>query len=392
MKRSFLDLGRQPLANNFKKKINKSFYNLKLFFDTKTKLVSINKSFDKKMMFNKTYPYRSSLSLTIKKHYRDLSIKLKKNIRFKNILEIGSNDGAFARNFDKKKIICVEPCLEVGNELKKKKFKVFIEYFDNKLTKKLKLKYQKFDLIFSANTITHIANLREVLKNISNLLSEDGVFVLEEPSFLECLKKNAFDQFYNEHLYVLSLISLKNILRTTNLKIFKIENINVHGGSLRYYIAHKENNKFKISKNLTNQLKTEINAGLNKFTTYKDFAKNVRRAKKDLIKIFRDIKQKNGKIVGYGASAKSVTVLNYCNLKEDFFEYFLDTTKNKINKYLPGTGILVKKYQKEILDKYTYYFLGAWNFKKEIFKKEKQIIEKGAKFILHLPAPHIYKK
>ena len=234
--------------------------------------------------------------------------------------------------------------------------------------------------------------MREVLKNISNLLSEDGVFVLEEPSFLECLKKNAFDQFYNEHLYVLSLISLKNILRTTNLKIFKIENINVHGGSLRYYIAHKENNKFKISKNLTNQLKTEINAGLNKFTTYKDFAKNVRRAKKDLIKIFRDIKQKNGKIVGYGASAKSVTVLNYCNLKEDFFEYFLDTTKNKINKYLPGTGILVKKYQKEILDKYTYYFLGAWNFKKEIFKKEKQIIEKGAKFILHLPAPHIYKK
>ena len=392
MKRSFLDLGRQPLANNFKKKKNKSFYNLKLFFDTKTKLVSINKSFDKKMMFNKTYPYRSSLSLTIKKHYRDLSIKLKKNIRFKNILEIGSNDGAFARNFDKKKIICVEPCLEVGNELKKKKFKVFIEYFDNKLTKKLKLKYQKFDLIFSSNTITHIANLREVLKNISNLLSEDGVFVLEEPSFLECLKKNAFDQFYNEHLYVLSLISLKNILRTTNLKIFKIENINVHGGSLRYYIAHKENNKFKISKNLTNQLKTEINAGLNKFTTYKDFAKNVRRAKKDLIKIFRDIKQKNGKIVGYGASAKSVTVLNYCNLKEDFFEYFLDTTKNKINKYLPGTGILVKKYQKEILDKYTYYFLGAWNFKKEIFKKEKQIIEKGAKFILHLPAPHIYKK
>ena len=122
MKRSFLDLGYQPLANNFKKKKNKSFYNLKLFFDTKTKLVSINKSFDKKIMFNKTYPYRSSVSLTIKKHYRDLSIKLKKNIRFKNILEIGSNDGAFARNFDKKKIICVEPCLEVGNELKKKKF------------------------------------------------------------------------------------------------------------------------------------------------------------------------------------------------------------------------------------------------------------------------------
>ena len=391
MKRSFLDLGYQPLANNFKKKKNKSFYNLKLFFDTKTKLVSINKSFDKKIMFNKTYPYRSSVSLTIKKHYRDLSIKLKKNIRFKNILEIGSNDGAFARNFDKKKIICVEPCLEVGNELKKKNFKVFIEYFNNKLTKKLKSKYQKFDLIFSANTITHIENLREVLKNISNLLSKDGVFVLEEPSFLECFKKNAFDQFYNEHLYVISAISLTSILKTINLKIFKIENINVHGGSLRYYITHKENYKFKISKNLTNQLKTENNAGLNKFATYKNFAKNVLQVKKDLIKIFRDIKQKNGKIVGYGASAKSVTVLNYCNLKEDFFEYFLDTTKNKIGKYLPGTKIMVRRYAKSKLNKDNYYFLGAWNFKDEIFFKEKDIINKGAKFILHLPSPHIYK-
>lgn len=367
MKRIFLDLGYQPLANDFKKKKIKSFYNLKLFFDTKTKLVSINKLFDKKIMFNKTYPYRSSVSLTIKKHYRDLSIKLKKNIRFKNILEIGSNDGAFAINFDKKKIICVEPCLEVGNELKKKNFKVFIEYFNNKLTKKLKSKYQKFDLIFSANTITHIENLREVLKNISNLLSKDGVFVLEEPSFLECFKKNAFDQFYNEHLYVISAISLTSILKTINLKIFKIENINVHGGSLRYYITHKENYKFKISKNLTNQLKTENNAGLNKFATYKNFAKNVLQVKKDLIKIFRDIKQKNGKIVGYGASAKSVTVLNYCNLKEDFFEYFLDTTKNKIGKYLPGTKIMVKRYVKSKLNKDTYYFLGAWNFKDEIF-------------------------
>ena len=392
MNKVFLNLGNQPLANNFKSKKVDAFYNLNLMFDNKTKLVSINKRVKKEIMFNKTYPYRSSQSFSVHNHFKNLSKLIKKKYPYKKILEIGSNDGTFAKNFNKNEITCIEPCYDVGNNLKKKGFRVFIEYFDDNLVKILNKNHNQYDLVFSANTITHIDKIERLFKNIKKILSSDGVFILEEPSFLECLKKNAFDQFYNEHIYVFSTLALKNILKKIGLKIFKVENIEIHGGSLRYYITHKENNKFKISKNLTNQLKKEINAGLNKFTTYKNFAKNVLQVKKELIKIFRDIKKENGKIVGYGASAKSVTVLNYCNLKEDFFEYFLDTTKNKINKYLPGTGILVKKYRKEILDKDTYYFLGAWNFKKEIFIKEKQIIKKGAKFIMHLPTPHIYKK
>jgi len=391
MKKFFLNLGHQPLANNFKKNKTKSFYNLKLIFDTKTKLVSINKKFDKRIMFNKTYPYRSSESLTIKDHYRDLSIKLKKKIKFKNILEIGSNDGAFAKNFDKKKIICVEPCLEVGNELKKKNYIVYKEYFDEKLSKKLKFKYHNFDLIFSANTITHINNLRLVFKNIYNILSDDGVFILEEPSFLECFKKNSFDQFYNEHLYVLSAISLTNILKSLNLKIFKIENIDVHGGSLRYFICKKKNKKFKIQKSYNNQILDEKKFKLDKLISLKNFRNNTLKIKKELKRIFTNLKKNNYKIVGYGASAKAVTVLNFCNLKENYIEYFLDTTKHKIGRYLPGTKIYVKKYLKSRLNSKIYYFLGAWNFKKEIFKKEKKFLKNGGKFILHLPYPKIYK-
>ena len=92
------------------------------------------------------------------------------------------------------------------------------------------------------------------------------------------------------------------------------------------------------------------------------------------------------------ASAKAVTVINYCNLKENFFDYFIDTTKSKIGKYLPGTRIIVKKYDKSKLDNRVFYFLGAWNFKNEIFIKEKNLLKKGGKFILHLPMPHIYKE
>ena len=390
VKKIFLNLGNQPLANDFKNKRTRVFYNLKLLFDTKTKLVSINKKFNKKVMFNKTYPYRSSQSMTIKKHFKELSIKLKKNFKFKNILEIGSNDGTFASNYNKKDIVCIEPCLDVGNELKKKKFNVYTEYFDQKLSNKLKKKYQNFDLIFSANTITHINNLREVLKNIKKILSDKGIFVLEEPSFLECFKKNAFDQFYNEHIYVLSGISLTNILKTLGLKIFKVENIDVHGGSLRYYIIKEKNFQYPIEKSYKKQIRDEKNYSLDKLKSCLEFKNNVIKLKKDLISIFKKIKKNRKKIIGYGASAKSVTVLNFCNLKEDFIDYFLDTTKNKVGKYLPGTKIKVKKYSKNEMNKKNYYFLGAWNFKKEIMHKEKLFLSKGGKFILHLPRPQIF--
>ena len=391
MSETFLSLGNQPLANDFKSKKVKSFYTLNLKFNNRNKLVSINKRVKKEIMFNKTYPYRSSLSMSVKNHFKDLSKLIKKSYPHKNILEIGSNDGTFAKNFPKNQITCVEPCYDVGNALKKKGFKVYVKYFDDKLIKLFSKNSQKFDLIFSANTITHIDKIEKVLGNIKKILSHEGVFILEEPSFLECFKKNAFDQFYNEHIYVLSAIALKNILRKLGLRIIKLENLEIHGGSLRYFITHNKNSKFITSKSLTKQIKTEMRIGLHKYTTYKKFAKNVFYLKKRLIKIFKEIKSKKGKIVGYGASAKAVTVVNYCNLKENFFDYFIDTTKSKIGKYLPGTKIVVKKYNKSKLDKKVFYFLGAWNFKNEIFIKEKNLLKSGGKFILHLPMPHVYK-
>lgn len=391
MNKIFLNLGRQPLANDFKKKKTNNFYNLKLKFNTANSLVSISKKIKKEIMFNKSYPYRSSESLTIKKHFRNFSKKLKKFYKFKKILEIGSNDGSFAINFNKKKIICIEPCLDVAKELTKKNFQVVPEYFNKNLTNKLINKYGKFNIIFSANTITHIDKIIDVFACIKKILSTEGVFILEEPSMLECVKKNAFDQFYNEHIYVLSALSLGNILKKIDLKIFNIETLHVHGGSLRYYITHKNNNKFKISKNYKRQMYNEKKAHLDKFSAYAKFANNVYNLKKNLIEILKKIKSNNAKIVGYGASAKAVTVIHYCNLQKYFFDYFIDTTKSKIGKYIPGTKIIVKKYEKNKLDKNIFYFLGAWNFKKEILIKEKNFLKKGGKFIVHLPKPKIIK-
>ena len=286
MKKTFLNLGRQPLANDFKLKEENEFYNLKLEYDKRTKLISINKRFNKKIMFNKSYPYRSSQSSTIKKHFNKLSKIIIKQYNPKNILEIGSNHGAFACNFLKSKITCIEPCLDVAEELRKKNFKVYAEYFDKKLVKNFIKKNMKFDLIFSANTITHIDNINNVFKNINKILTDDGVFILEEPSFLECFKKNAFDQFYNEHIYVLSTISLTNILKNLGLKIFKIENVDVHGGSIRYYIIKEKNKLFKIHKSFKTQIQNEKKFKLDKFSSCVIFKKNVNNAKKKITSNF----------------------------------------------------------------------------------------------------------
>ena len=144
-----------------------------------------------------------------------------------------------------------------------------------------------------------------------------------------------------------------------------------------------------MSRNVTKNFNKERVFGLHKYSTYKKFAVKVNKSKIKLKKIFKKINTKNEKIIGYGATAKSCTVLNFCNLGHNEIDYFYDTTSFKINKYLPGTKIKIKKYKPLTLSQSKYVFLGAWNFKKEIFKKEKSFIKKGGKFIVHVPYPKI---
>ena len=391
MKKTFLDLGNQPLANNFSKKYTRPFFRLRLKFDTKSKLVMINKRVKKEKMFNKSYPYRSSKSKLVEKLFRELSKKIKKKLKPKNILEIGCNDGTFASNFNKKDITCIEPCGDVAVEAKKKGLNVYVKYFDDLLVKKLKKDHKKFDMIFSANTITHISDINSVFLNAAKILSDNGTFIIEEPSLLETIKKNSYDQFYNEHIYVFSTIALQNILKKNNLEIYDVENIKVHGGSNRYYIKKIKNKKIKISQSFKKNFTLEKKFGLHKFSCYKNFSKKVKNSKSKLIELFKKLKRNNKRIVGYGASAKAVTIINYCNLKEDYFDFFYDTTKQKIGKFLPGTKIKVLKYQK-LKNNKIYVFLGAWNFYKEILKKENFFYVNSGKFITHIPYPRIIAK
>jgi len=395
MIKKFLDLGYQPLANKYLKSYKKlsikkkELYRLTVGFDTKTKLVSLFNKIPDKIMFDSNYPYKSSMSKTMTDSFKKLSVKIKKRFRPKLFLEIGSNDGALIKNFDKNKVICVEPCSNLAKITKGKGYFTYNNYWDLNLSNKIKNKFNTVDVIYSANTLTHINDLNQVFKSISNLLAKDGVLIIEDPSFLECIKKLSYDQFYNEHIYIFSALSVKKLIHEFDLELFDIEKLDTHGGSLRYFIKRIYNNKIKIKNTVSRQISTELKFGLANFLTYKKFGISVKKSKNDLIKIFKKIKDKNKKIIGYGATAKATTVLNYCNIGDGIIDYFVDTTPDKINRFMPGTKIIIKKYNQKLLDDVNYIYLGAWNFKDEIFKKEKKFIKSGGKFITHVPFPKI---
>lgn len=390
--KKFLDLGYQPLANSYlekkdlKKKEKK--FRLVIGFDPKTYLVSITNTVPKEKMFNEKYPYKSSESFTMRNSFKELSKKIKKKFNPKLILEIGSNDGPFISNFNKKKVVGIEPCKNLAMITRRKGFRTIIEYWTLKLAKKIS-KTKKFDLIYSANTLSHIKNIDDIFRAINYALNDNGILILEDPSLLECLKKVAYDQFYCEHIYVFSTIAIKEILKKYNLEIFDIQNTSTHGGSNRYYIKKKTNLNYKISKNVSKNLKNEIRFGLKKLSTYQKFSKKVKKSKEELTAIFKKLKNNKEKIIGYGATAKSCTVLNYCNIGKKEIKFFYDTTSFKINKYLPGTKIKIEKYKRLDVTDANYVFLGAWNFKKEIFEKERKFIKEGGKFIMHVPFPRI---
>ncbi len=390
-KTNFLDLGKQPITNNFlstQNPKNEFFYNLKLIFNSHTKLVSLRKFVSPKKMFNDKYAHRASASKTMCLAYAKLANLIKKRYKPKSILEIGSNDGVFIKHFKKINHLGVEPCKNLAQITNKMGIKTYDEFWTLKLSQKIIKKNNCFDIIYSANTISHIHNLNETFQAITNALHDNGIFILEDPSLIEVLKNKSYDQFYDEHAYVFSITALNNITKNAGLKIFKIEKLKTHGGSNRIYFKKLINNKIKISKDVSKKLSNEKKFGIDQLKVYKKFAINVKKSKKNLIKIFKNIKKQKKIIIGYGATYKSSTVLNYCKLNDKFIDYFLDTTPTKVGKFTPGTRIPILKYN-GIPEHIKFVYLGAWNFKEEIFKKEKKFIKNGGRFITHVPYPRI---
>ncbi len=371
---SFMSFGKMPIANGFikKKDLKKEyFYNLETCFCDNCKVFQIKKQPDPKKMFHGNYPFFSSLSKGMVKHFNSLSAKIKKNFLKKSdsfIIELGCNDGIFLKNFKDYKHLGIEPSRNVAREASKNGVKTISEFFSYKLSNKILKKNGNADLIYSANVMCHIPNINDVAKGISNLLKYRGVLIFEDPYLGDVIDKTSFDQIYDEHVFLFSALSVKNIFSKFNLNLFKVERLQTHGGSMRYYLRKEK--KIKNYYNVNKIIISERKRKLHLMQTYIQFKKNCENFKKNFKNFLLQNKSKNINVIGYGATSKSTTILNYCNINKDLISQIFDITKLKQNKLSPGTHIPINNFDYNLNTKKDYYVLFAWNHKKEILNKE----------------------
>ena len=383
-----MSFGKMPIANAFviNKNDDQYLFNLKIGFCEKCFTFQVLEIPEAKKMFNNNYAYLASTSQVMKNHWKELGDKLireKKLEKSSFVVEVGSNDGIFLENISKKEIphLGIDASKNVCDIAEKKGVNTLNGFFGVSIADEIVSKHGKADIILSTNTMHHIEDINNVAEGMSKLIKDDGIIVTEDPSLVEMIKKNSYDQIYAEHMYIWSLASMNSLFNKFNLEVFDIENNNFHGGCSRYFIGKK--NKRKISHNVIVHEKLETKIGINKIGTYRKFIENVELSKKKLNQLINRIKDEGKKIVGYGAPAKSTTVLNYCGLNYESIDVIYDNSATKINKYTPGKSLIKidnsSNFEKELSE---YCVLFAWNHKDEILNKEKQYSKKGGKWII----------
>ncbi len=376
-----------PLSNSLlsSKQEDVELFDLTIGFDEKTKLVSLINNVSPEKLFPDDYVYDSSQSKTMVKHFKECAESLQKRFNPYSVLEIGSNSGIFIRHFNPDNTIAVEPCSNFAEITNDMEYKTYDDFWEKDLSELIRQEHGKMDVIFSANTISHIQGLDECLTSVKKCLNEDGVFVVECPSLLELLRENAFDQFYHEHQSYFSMIAFRNLLERNGLKLFDIELKPVHGGTYRFFICN-ENSSIDVNhKNIDKWEDEEKQFGVDSYEKLKDRMSIMKENMIDIKNTLEKIKSENKTVIGYGASAKFIQVSNMCNLNDSLIDYAIDTTPNKQNKFIPKSNIPIKKYDEDSLENVDYCFLGAWNFLSEIIEKEDKFLRSGGKFITHIP-------
>ena len=251
-------------------------------------------------------------------------------------------------------------------------------------SKKIISKYGKADVIVCTNTMHHIEDINGVVEGMSELIKDTGTIITEDPSLKEMLNKNAYDQIYAEHMYIWSLSSMNFLFGKYGMEIYHIENNGNHGGCSRYFIAKK--NVKKITSNVLTHKNLEKKLGINKISTFIKFKNKINFLKKKLRSTLINLKNKNKIIVGYGAPAKSSTILNFCDIDNRIIDKIFDNSTTKIGKYTPGKSLIrIENSDNFKKTKSDYCVLFAWNHKNEILSKEKSYSKKNGKWIVPVP-------
>jgi len=387
---TLVDLGFAPPSNAYLSKENldspETYYPLRVHVCKKCFLVQTEDYSAPTEIFNDNYAYFSSVSKSWLKHAKDFSTNMidKLNLNKSSfIIEIASNDGYLLKNFLEVGIPCmgIEPTKSTALAAKKIGVKTLIKFFGRGLATKLKKENKLADLIIGNNVYAHVPDINDFTAGIKMVLKKEGVIVLEFPHLLNLIQLVQFDTIYHEHFSYLSLFTVRKIFEKYGLRVWNVEQISTHGGSLRVYGCHIGSDR-QQEKAVREILELEKKYGLQKVDTYKNYQSNVNKIKNSFINFLLQQKENNKTVIGYGAAAKSNTLINYAGVKKDLIKFICDGAKSKQGKYLPGSHIPILRPDilKKIKADYTIIF--PWNIRVEIVELLKSKYKWAGKFVI----------
>jgi len=391
--RSLCDLGLSPLANSYvaAEELGKKepFYPLHAFVCPDCFLVQLQEFESPEHIFS-DYLYFSSYSSSWLKHAELYVEQVSQRFGLgpqHSVVEVASNDGYLLQYFKARgvPVFGIEPAANVAEVARAKGIPSLSEFFGTALATRLRAEGKPADLLLGNNVLAHVPDLNDFVRGLQTLLAPTGLITLEFPHLLRLMQQNQFDTIYHEHFSYFSLLTIERVFKAHGLRVFDVEQLATHGGSLRIYATHLQGSPHAEGPRVEALRREEAAAGLANLDTYSAFEKQVQKTKRNLLRFLIDAKEQGKSVAAYGAPAKGNTLLNYCGVKTDLIDYTVDLSPHKQGRYLPGTRIPIHAPSRIGETKPDYLLVLPWNLRTEISAQMSQIRDWGGRFVFPIP-------
>jgi SAM-dependent methyltransferase len=398
LKHTFVDLGMSPLCESFLSadQVNQGeiFYPLHAYLCDQCFLVQLQQYVSEAAIFEE-YAYFSSYSDSwlahAKKYTEDMIARFALGKK-SHVVELASNDGYLLQYFVERGVpaLGIEPAANVAKAAVAKGVPTLVKFFNERLAGELAADGKRADLLLGNNVLAQVPDLNSFVAGMKILLKPGGVITMEFPHLMRLIEENQFDTIYHEHFSYFSFFTAEKIFAAHGMRLFDVEEIPTHGGSLRIYGCHAEDGAKTATERVKDLRRREDAAGISGLKLYSTFTEQVKETKRALLEFLIEAKRAGKTIAGYGAPGKGNTLLNYCGIRTDFVDYTVDRNPYKHGRFLPGTHIPIHLPERIRETKPDYVLILPWNLKDEIMKQNAFIREWGGKFVVPIPRVKVY--
>jgi SAM-dependent methyltransferase len=388
----FADLGMSPLANDYlpADRVNamEPFYPLRALVCAKCFLVQLEEFETPEQIFS-DYAYFSSYSSSWLEHSRRYAEQITARLGLNGdsqVVELASNDGYLLQFFAERgiSVLGVEPAANVAEVAVEKGIPTVVEFFGEDVGRRLAGETQA-DLLLGNNVLAHVPDLNDFVSGMKALLKPGGVITMEFPHLMRLIDENQWDTIYHEHFSYFSFLTVSAVFEAHGLRLFDVEELPTHGGSLRIYGAHADDADKPDSAAARELRERERAAGYERLDTYLGYGRRVEADKRAILSFLIDLKQQGLRIAAYGAPAKGNTLLNYCGIRRDFIDYTCDLNPHKQGHFLPGSRIPIRSPDQLREDQPDVVVILPWNLKDEIVEQLQFVREWGGRFAARTP-------